>query len=112
MDRFILNVDHRPLVCILDKKTLNEIENPRLQRLKEKTLQYNFKTEWIAGSKHVIADALSRAPYESPDLEDKDEQDLTENQIRMVRRSTLTQSNIDLLIQDIATVATNDESYQ
>lgn len=111
MNLFILNVDHRPLVSILDKKTLNEIENPRLQRLKEKTLLYSFNTEWVPGAKHVIADALSRSPHDIPNSDDKHEQDITENNIQLIRRAT-SSSNIDPLIQEISNVAEKDETYQ
>ena len=63
MKNFKIIVDHKPLESIIDKKTLNEIDTPRLQRLKEKLLQYgNFTTIWRAGKKHLIADAFSRAP--------------------------------------------------
>lgn len=33
LPKFILVVDHQPLVTILDKYTLDAVENPRLQRL-------------------------------------------------------------------------------
>lgn len=50
MRKFKIIVDHKPLESILDKKRLNEVESPRLQRLKEKLLPYgNFVTEWRAG---------------------------------------------------------------
>ena len=58
MDNFTIITDHNPLVGILDKKTLDEVENPRLQRLKEKLLGYNFKTEWISGKQNAIPDTL------------------------------------------------------
>ena len=35
---FVLAVDHRPLLGVLNDKSLGDVENPRLQRLKEKTL--------------------------------------------------------------------------
>ena len=44
------------------RKPLAEIENPRLQRIREKTAGYNFNLEWIEGKSHLIADALSRYP--------------------------------------------------
>ena len=60
MKFFYFNVDHCPLISILDKKNLGEIENLWLQILKEKILKYNFTTNWISRSKHKIPDALSR----------------------------------------------------
>ena len=67
---FELIVDHRPLVGILDHKTLDQIENPRIQRMKQKLCLYSFTTTWVCGKQHRIADALSRAPVHQPDATD------------------------------------------
>ena len=53
------------MVSMLNTKTLDEIENPRQQNMKEKIQQrFNFKVKWQAGKKMLISDALSRAPVE------------------------------------------------
>ena len=39
-DKLIIAVDHKPLLGILSDKSLEDIENPRLENLKEKTLRY------------------------------------------------------------------------
>ena len=57
--------DHRSLVGIM-KKNLADIDNPRLQRLREKLLPYSFCLQYLKGSANTIADALSRAPVERP----------------------------------------------
>ena len=65
---------------------MNQIETPRLQRLKEKLLPYgNFSTVWRAGKKHLIADAFSRAPIEEPTREDHIAEELVENSVNTVR---------------------------
>ena len=52
-------------MSILNTKTLDEIENPLQQNMKEKIQQrYNFKVKWQAGKKMMIIDALSRAPID------------------------------------------------
>ena len=66
---FKVITDHRPLVGLF-KKPLHECENPRLQRLREKLVAYNFSVEWEAGKNHQIADALSRAPVFGPEEDD------------------------------------------
>ena len=62
---FEIVTDHQVLVSMLNTKTLDEIENPRQQNMKEKIQQrFNFKVKWQAGKKMLISDALSRAPVE------------------------------------------------
>ena len=67
---FTLVVDHQALVTILDKYTLDAVENPKHQALKEKLTPYVFKTVWRKGSLHSVPDALSRAPVSDPTPED------------------------------------------
>ena len=59
-ESFVLAVDHKPLLGILSDRSLEEIENPRLQRLKEKTLRFKFTTCYVPGRLHKTADAASR----------------------------------------------------
>ena len=61
MESFKLVTDHRPLVGIF-KKPLSEIANPRLVRIREKMLSFNFEVLWLEGKANAIADALSRSP--------------------------------------------------
>ena len=58
----ILAVDHKPLLKILGDRSLEEIPNTRLRKLKEKTLRYRYKMTHIPGVKHKAADGLSRYP--------------------------------------------------
>ena len=73
---FSLIVDHQALVSILDKHTSDTIENPRLQRMKEKLTPFLFNTIWKKGKSHTISDALSRAPVTRPTPEDLDEENM------------------------------------
>ncbi|XP_076037654.1 uncharacterized protein LOC143023062 [Oratosquilla oratoria] len=70
LQNFTLMTDHRPLVPILNSYTLDAVENPRLQRLKEKVSPYIFTAVWRAGKDLRIPDALSRAPVSYPAPED------------------------------------------
>ena len=71
MKNFQVVVDHKPLQSIIDKKSLNEIETPRLQRLKEKLTRFgNFTTVWRQGKNHIMADSLSRSPVDQPQSQD------------------------------------------
>ena len=59
--------DHKPLVGILNQRSLSEIDNRRLLNLKEKTLCYRFNLIHVPGRKNAGADAASRYPSsESP----------------------------------------------
>ena len=64
---FSVITDHKPLLGVFEKP-LAAMANDRLQRIREKLLPYNFKLEWTAGKTHLIADALSRAPYFPADV--------------------------------------------
>ena len=68
--QFTLVTDHQPLVTIFNCHSLNQIENPRLQRLVLKTRMFQFRTIWQKGSQHAVADALSRAPVNTPTSDD------------------------------------------
>ena len=50
-------VDHKPLLKVLD-----DIPNPRLRNIKEKSLRYRFRVLHIPGVRNTVADTLSRNP--------------------------------------------------
>ena len=71
----ILATDHNPLTGILNDRRLDSIENPRLLKLKEKTLAFDFRIVYVKGGSNAIkaADALSRhAVHCEDDTEDFD----------------------------------------
>ena len=55
-------VDHQPLVKLLGDRRLDQIDNPRLFRLKQRTLMWRFNIEYQSGKKNEFADAMSRHP--------------------------------------------------
>jgi transposase InsO family protein len=81
----IISTDHQPLLGILNNKPLEKIHNPRIIRLKEKTLPYTFSVKYNQGKWHRAPDALSRSPQHiflldilepfisEEDIEDSDE---------------------------------------
>ncbi len=66
-DDLIVAVDHQPLLKVLGDRKLEDIKNPRLFNLKEKTLPFKFKIIHIPGKKHLSPDALSRHPVGDQD---------------------------------------------
>merc|ERR1712055_670890 len=109
--------DHRPLVPILNSKSLNEIENPRLQGLREKLIPYNFTTFWKKGKDHYIPDALSRAPIHKPNKDDEEAETEIENAIKEIISSaincisTSSEDNQDQLIDMIIKASSEDDEY-
>jgi hypothetical protein len=120
LPHFTLIVDHRPLIPILNSKGLDEIDNPRILRLREKLLPFSFETEWRNGQNHMIPDALSRAPVHDPDYNDQHlETDLTTDmEIRVnymttqLREDDYMDNNYDSTLNQIADAAKQDEQYQ
>ena len=67
---FQIVTDHKPLLPLLNTYTLDQINNPRLQRLREKLLPFSFEALWEKGTVHKISDALPRVPITQPDVDD------------------------------------------
>ena len=88
MQSFEVVTDHRPLVPILNQKSLQDIENPRLQRLRELLTPYNFVATWRKGQQHQIADALSRYPVDPPGPPEADEEQAGSLIARIVTESS------------------------
>jgi hypothetical protein len=58
--------DHKSLVCVLGDQSLADVENPRLARIKEKTLWWQFTIVHTPGKLQLSADALSRRKTKLP----------------------------------------------
>ena len=64
-DDLVVVTDHKPLVKLLGDRTLDEIANTRLFRLKQRTLPWIYQIFHLPGKTNFAADAASRHP--SPD---------------------------------------------
>ena len=60
LPNLLLAVDHKPLVAIFGSTHLEDIPNPRLFRLKHKSLKYRFTPCHVPGKRNVVADTFSR----------------------------------------------------
>ena len=61
----IITTDHKPLVKILGDQALDDITNPRLFRLKQRTLMWRYRIRHVPGKSIPAADATSRYPSTS-----------------------------------------------
>ena len=61
-DDLCIVTDHKPLVKIFGDRTLDEITNTRLFRLKQRTLPWKFTISHLPGKSNLAADATSRHP--------------------------------------------------
>ena len=118
LQHFTLVTDHRPLIPILNTYSLDAVENPRLQRLKEKMSPFLYTAVWRAGKELCIPDALSRAPVSHPTPED--ELGLTDAaaHIRAIMSVSTSPSqdeppsqDADLILQELREAASTDPIY-
>ena len=80
-DKLIVVTDHQPLVRWFSDRTLDDITNTRLFRLKERTLMWYFKAAYLPGKSNHAADATSRHPCPTSALAMLSIQDITEHHI-------------------------------
>ena len=114
LPHFDVVLDHKPLESILNNQTMDMIDNPRIQRLKEKLSGYTFQTIWIKGKNHIIPDALFRAPCRDPTQEDlipDENPDSFQWRVCAIFRKEK-QSLIDAIIEEIKDSTRVDEESQ
>ena len=61
-DSLVVITDHKPLAKFFGYRTLDEINNSRLFRLKQRTLPWRFDFKHLPGKTNHAADATSRHP--------------------------------------------------
>ena len=73
----MITTDHKPLVKVLGDRALDDIHNPRLFRLKQRTLMWRYRIVHVSGENNAAADAASRyPPPEAPPTEDSNRRSL------------------------------------
>ena len=58
-NKITVHTDHSA-IAHLSSKNLSDIENPRLVRLLEKILHFNYQVRYVKGEDNKVADCLSR----------------------------------------------------
>jgi len=64
--QLIVAVDHKPLIPIFNNRELDKITNPRILKIRERALPYQFTVVSIPGKKNCGPDAVSRIPTPPP----------------------------------------------
>ena len=112
LSNFEVVTDHRPLIPIINGHRLDEIENPRLQRLRMQLMNYKLFATWCSGKKHIAADALSRSPVMDPQPDDElAEQDVNFH-LHSISKAVRDDSEMDIRLNEIHHAARNDDKYQ
>ena len=63
-----LLIDHKPLISILNSKTLDEPVSPRIVRMRG---NFHLVACWRPRTEHKVVDCLSRHPVDVPSQEDE-----------------------------------------
>jgi hypothetical protein len=92
---FKIWTDHAPLIPILNKYTLPEIENKQLQRLRAKLDHLQFHAVWIKGSDNTEADVLSRILHHKAGKEDIIEDETMVSVAMIATVDLFEKSNVD-----------------
>ena len=116
LQHFTVITDHNPLIPILNSHRLDEIENPRLQRLRTRIMAYNLTAEWCKGTRNQAPDALSRSPVDEPQAEDmlaeQDEDSNPEPTISEIRTYQEDGYQESARLQNLRKQAAQDHEYQ
>ena len=116
LQHFEIVTDHSPLIPILNSHWLDEIENPRLQRLRTKPMAFNFTVEWCKGTTNQAPDALSHNPIWAPQstemLAEQDEDNKPELSISEIRNIHNSEGQESIRMQNLRKQAEKDHEYQ
>ncbi len=107
---FTLIVDHKPLIPILNKKTLDEIHTPRVRNLKEKLSPFTFTAVWRKGVDHKVADVFSRYPVTEPTEEDLEGENELENYAKKLTVNCI--QSVDLTLDKVKNAANQDKTHE
>ena len=113
---FTILTDSSPLVAILNDRRLDQIKNDRLLKLRTAMAKYNFTAKHQEGKRHLIADALSRAPAADPSppdlvLPEEDDTDRTFVVASAVAEMTPKPSETNLALEPIKLAAATDQVH-
>ena len=104
--KLTISTDHKPLLGIFGDRSLADVTNTRVAKLKERTLRFRFTVRYNPGKWHRGPDAMSRNPVPdtgiyclygtdiTPDQEDEDDIVAScQSMVNYINQSPLTTSN-------------------
>ena len=83
LPKFTVQVDHKPLVPLINTKPLTDAP-VRCQRMLMRMMRYNAVALYVPGATHYVPDCLSRQPHDSPDSLTKELEDDVELHVQAV----------------------------
>ena len=107
---FTLLTDHKPLESIFGGKLLSSISNPKLFKIKQKTLSYHFSIKHIAGKHNLVADTLSRYPVHN--VTDEDVEFCEKMEIACISVATVRAENTSINLTELKEVSENDDAHK
>ena len=110
LPHFKVVMDHNPLLAILNNRRLDEIENPRLQRIRTKLMSYHITARWQKGVLNHAPDALSRSPINDPEQDDEVGEDLLQSPYKLAELSQQVELNVKL--REVHDISNSDNEYQ
>ena len=111
MDNLTVAVDHKPLVGLFTNRYLEDIPNPRLRNLKEKTLRYRFFITHVDGVKNKVADCLSRHPADPAEHMELID-DLTTHTAHALHEQQIATSSTALTLEMVANYTMSDPAMR
>ena len=115
LQNFQVITDHNPLIPILNNHRLDEINNPRLQRLKTKLMAFNLTAKWCKGDTNRAPDALSCYPvwkqHQSDSLAEYDADNLPGLSAAEIRAIDNADNHSNIRMQELRDHAKMDEAY-
>ena len=107
--KLIVVTDHKPLVKILGDRTLDEISNTRIFRLKQRTLPWSFNIAHLPGKTNIAADATSRHPSSSDCRNAQQESIMDQAEVALASAIRTEAKNLTSLSWELLATATADD---
>ena len=107
--KLIVVTDHKPLVKILGDRTLDEISNTRIFRLKQRTLPWSFNIAHLPGKTNTAADATSCHPSSSDCQNAQQESIMDQAEVALASAIRTEARNLTSLSWELLATATADD---